>query len=67
MGRNFPYTKTLRDTVVFGTPRMSIKKQTPKLAAKGKRLRGTVTKKKLITGLSETTDSCCKNFAGKRN
>ena len=28
----------------------------PKQAAKGKRLRGTVTKTQLITGLSETTD-----------
>ena len=26
VGRNFPYTKTLRDTVVFGTPRMSHQK-----------------------------------------
>ena len=43
------------------------KKKTPKQAAKGKRLRGTVTKTQLITGLSETTDSCCKNFAGKGN
>ena len=43
------------------------KKQTPKQAAKGKRLRGTVTKTQLITGLSEATDSCCKNFPGKGN
>ena len=35
--------KDLRDTVVFGTPRMSHQK-TPKQAAKGKRLRETVTK-----------------------
>ena len=39
-----------------------IKKQTSKQAAKGKRLRGTVTKTQLITGLSEATDSCCKNL-----
>ena len=35
--------------------------------SKNKQLRGTVTKTELITGLSETTDSCCKNFAGKGN
>ena len=45
----------------------SLKEQTSKQAAKGKRLRGIVTKTQLITGLSETTDSCCKNFACKGN
>ena len=29
--RNFPYTKTLRDIVVFGTPRMFHKKSQNKL------------------------------------
>ena len=34
---------------------------------KEKGVRGIVTKTQLITGLSETTDSCCKNFACKGN
>ena len=48
--QNFPYTKTLRDTVVFGTPGMSHQNTNTKQAAKGKRLRGTVTKTNLSPG-----------------
>ena len=35
--RNFPHAKTLRDTVVFGTPRMSRQKTNTKTSCKRKK------------------------------